>query len=590
MNAIDPVEVTTTGTFARASTKWHIGSAGTMRLVPVNVAAFQYDPADLTLAPLPLLELAATNLLLRSTDFAHAAWTKTSVAVTAAATAGLTTNATLTKISEDTANSAHGISQAVTKPGALITYTYSAVVKAGERNLFSMQLGDAAAGVARADFDLASGAAAIAELAGGFSAASVSVTRYGVGQYLCSLTATSSTATTLVASFALRDAGGAAAYVGDGASGLYVGDAQLEVGARATSRVPTQDAAATRAADVITGTGLIYSNVPEVAPANYSSGTTYDFGVEVGVPGVAGEIAVYRSTNSGNLNHAPASSPTWWEFRGLVYQTYSEIQNYALGERVLDPTRHLVRTSLVANNQGQSLTDVTKWSSGKVTNRWAPFDNVVGTAATLDRPLHMLLIPGKLDSVGLLNLRGTSAAVSMVDSSIMGMVFSKIGNLSNDAEITDYDLYFFEDEETVSDLFIDSLPPYYSGVVAISLIGPSVAVGVARFGTSVDCGGTEYGARVGYISYAKKVTDDDGNKSVSPGANSKRMTLTTRIPASRVDKITQLMARLDSVPTVYIGAGNLYSSMIQFAFTKEFEVEIAYPKHSLCSFQFEGLI
>lgn len=590
MNAIDPVEITTSGSFSRASTKWHIGSTGALRLAPINVAAFQYDPADLTLAPLPLLEPAATNLVLRSTDFGHAAWVKSAVSVVSGAVAGITTNATLSKIAEDTSSGVHGISQTLTKVGALVTYTYSAVVKAGERSLAGVYVGDGATGVAFAEVDLLTGAVAISQLAGGFSAATASTVKYGAGQYLCSITATSNTATAIVAGIVLRDGVGADSYLGDGVSGLYVGDAQLEVGTRTTSRMPTVDAIATRAADVITGTGLIYSNAPEVAPADYAGVTTYDFGVEVGVPGLAGEIAVYRSKAPLNLGNPPASSPTWWEYRGTVYQTYSTTKTYALGERVLDPTRHLVRTSLVAGNLGQQLTDATKWSSGKVTNRWAPFDNVVGTAVTLDRPLHMLVVPGKLDSVGLLNVQGTSASVAMIDPSNLSTVFSKVGNLSNDAEITDYDLYFFEDEETVSDLFIDSLPPYYTGIVGISLIGPSAALGVAKFGTSVDCGGTEYGARVGYISYAKKKTDEDGNFSVTPGASSKRMTLTTEIPASRVDKVARLMTRLDSIPTVYIGAGNTYSSMIQFAFTKEFEVEIAYLNHSLCSFQFEGLI
>lgn len=257
---------------------------------------------------------------------------------------------------------------------------------------------------------------------------------------------------------------------------------------------------------------------------------------------------------------------------------------------MLDLDRHLVRVSLVAGNMGQSLTDKTKWSSGTASNRWAPFDDVVGTVVSLDRPLHMLIVPGKIDSVGLLNISGTSAGIAMVDASSMSTVFSKIGNLSNDGEITDYDDYFFKDEETVSDLFIDSLPPYYSGVLAISLIGPSVALGVVKAGMLFDFGGTQYGARVGYISYAKKTTADDGTVSVTEGANSKRMTLTTEIPKADVDKAVRVMSALDSVPTVYIGADNMYSSMIQFAFVKEFEVEIAYLNYSLCSFQFEGLI
>lgn len=68
------------------------------------------------------------------------------------------------------------------------------------------------------------------------------------------------------------------------------------------------------------------------------------------------------------------------------------------------------------------------------------------------------------------------------------------------------------------------------------------------------------------------------------------MTVTTMIDNGKLDKTQRVMADLDGVPTVWVGAGNLYTSLILFGFSKEFDTEISYPTRSLCSHQLEGLI
>lgn len=499
MNVIRPVHINTTGSFSRASTKQCIGPDGLLQTVPVDVPAWKYDPLNLSAAPVVLLELAATNLLLNSVTVATQ-----SIATTA-------------------------------QSYALSFYGTGSVTMSG-----------AATGVLT-----------------GVGASS---------RVLMTVSATTGTVLLTVAG--------------------SVTQGQFEVGA-ASSYIPTTGATATRADDIITGTGLVWSSVLETAPAAYVGGTTYAKDAPASVAGLNGALDCYVSLQAANTGYAPASSPTWWAYSCTTYAAYSSGTTYALDYIVLDPASHTVYRSLIASNTGNALTNGTKWytDNASSTNRFAAFDLVVGTAATMQKALLMLIVPGAIDSIGLENIGASSAAITMTDMGRMTQVFSKIADLTNDATITDYDAYFFDPVDTVSGLYVDGLPPYYSGVLSLAFTGPAtVSLGVAVVGNTFDLGGAQYGARVGFISYTTKVTDAFGNTSAKKGKNSKRMSMTAMINNANLDKTVSVMEELDGIPTIYVGAGNLYTSLIQFGFTKEFDTEIAYPTNSLCSYQFEGLI
>lgn len=135
--------------------------------------------------------------------------------------------------------------------------TGSWFVKAGTRSKVRVMIGHGSAinGV-YADFDLSTGTIITNATATGTGytarAGSAYVEPYADGWYRCGVTASAASSTAHVVYVILLDGAGSASYVGDGVSGLYVWGAQLELGAFATSYIPTSGATVTRVLDTIT--------------------------------------------------------------------------------------------------------------------------------------------------------------------------------------------------------------------------------------------------------------------------------------------------------------------------------------------------
>ena len=199
---------------------------------------FDYDPV--TLQPRGLLiEEQRVNLLLQSEEFDNAGWVKSGATVTANATTSPDGTADADKIIENTANSQHRVSQPVTVTNG-IAYTYSIYAKAAERTSIWVRVIGVST-YASCVVDLTNGAIST-------PTGTCTATNVGNGWYRITVSGTSDSTTATV--FAnLIDGAGANTYTGDGTSGVYVWGAQIEVGAFATSYIPTVASQVTRTAD-----------------------------------------------------------------------------------------------------------------------------------------------------------------------------------------------------------------------------------------------------------------------------------------------------------------------------------------------------
>ena len=106
---------------------------------------------------------------------------------------------------------------------------------------------------------------------------------------------------------------------------------------------------------------VIDANIFDEPPANYNAATTYALGAYVSVPDVAGKVKVYSSLQAPNLNHTPASSPTWWKHESDTYEAYVNTTIYDLGHRVVDPVNKRVLECVRGGGYNKSITAEPSW-------------------------------------------------------------------------------------------------------------------------------------------------------------------------------------------------------------------------------------
>jgi hypothetical protein len=195
------------------------------------------------------------NLVTYSEQFDNAAWTKSSVAITANTSATTAPDGTVTadKIQEDNTNNQHLVVQSIGTPSIGQVYTFSCWAKSAERTQMSLT----AHGEGYSVFDLSTGTVSTT---GGNS--NVTITPYPNGWYRCSATITK---TNTNGAFYIIVWNNGNPYTGTTGSGIYIWGAQVETGSVATGYTPTTTTAISRVLPAttnsnITGFGTYYSS------------------------------------------------------------------------------------------------------------------------------------------------------------------------------------------------------------------------------------------------------------------------------------------------------------------------------------------
>ncbi len=313
---------------------------------------------------------------------------------------------------------------------------------------------------------------------------------------------------------------------------------QVELGSAATSYIATTGASATRSADV--NTAMLVTNVPETDYAFWSAATTYAIGDRV----LYTDHYIYQSSTAGNINHLP--------------------------------------------------TDTANWIKVQADNRWSMFDQSVTSQTTQTSNITVAIVPGaRIDSLIGLNCSALKATINVVDPQY-GNVYSKVVTLTSYSGIADWYAYFYEPIVQVPDFVLTDLPAQYSSaMITVCITATTAAIGALILGQSKEIGQTEWGAKPAIIDYSIKTKDAFGNYSITPRAFSKRADLSIKVPTDQVDALVNLLAGYRTVPVVYIGSNSTakqqFNSVAIYGFYKDFSVDIAYPSHSTCTLQIEGL-
>jgi len=260
-----PSDVASLLTITRASTGWAERSDGTW----ISFAGGTLRRTDKGV----LIEEARTNVALRSQDWTTGTgvWGVAGTVVTPdnAVSPDGTQNAD--KLMEDATNAEHRIRQNVAI-SLNQTYTWSVFVKPNGRDVFALRcLDQAATGDGLfAQFTLSTLSAIVANN-GNASGGVAAITAYPNGWYRLAVTGKiNNTGTTCIFDIFCMQAINVSTYAGDVTKGCWLWQMQAELGASATSVIPTTTAPVTRNADVVSralsGVGASYSMLGQGVP------------------------------------------------------------------------------------------------------------------------------------------------------------------------------------------------------------------------------------------------------------------------------------------------------------------------------------
>jgi len=505
MKVIKPVDFPAVdGSLSRSTTATYIDNAGIMQTAAINAPRLNYNPDTLRYEGL-LFENASTNLLLYSSQFDQ--WTNNGLALTV--NNSTAPDGTLTA---ETTVSATGTRSRVVAATEATTYTYSLYVKPTDPTKVIRLFKDGAGASATLDI---------------VPSSLVNSVNAGNGWYRIQMT------------FIQTVTGNINIYLTSLNTDLNAWwGAQLEVGSRATSYIPTVASTVTRAADVITGTGLIQTTVTD-PNALYSSGTTYGAGVTTRYSN-----RLWLSLQATNLNHQPDTSPTWW--------------------------------SLIGPD-----------------NLHAAFDTSVSTVSSATASMIFTVKPGAINSLALITLKGAVVEVAVTDQSD-GLIYSNKTGLTG-AEVFDWYQYFFYDPLMLrTQVVYTGLPSRANALVSLKITGgvsELISIAQAIYGTMNEIGGTQYGASAGIVDYSIKETDTFGNTTFVERPFSKRMSANVHLANNQINRAQNFLYSVRAKPSVWIASDDptFEEALIVYGYYKEFSLTIAYPTHSIYSLDIEGL-
>ena len=247
-------QVPTSGTgdlaFTRASTKTRTNAAGTVVDVASGVAAIDYRNADGSLSSSGrlILEPQRTNIALQSETFSNATWAKSNATISADFTTAPSGTLTADKLIANTANDQHRIDQ--TSTSVIGTNVFSVYAKKAELSFIQLRIG-----LAGAYFDLNNGT-----IVGTSAGLTASIQDAGNNWYRCTIIRTSVIINEVIR-INLATALNINNFIGNGTEGIFIWGAQLEVGAYASSYIPTTTAEVTRVADSIIRNDLFTNSI-----------------------------------------------------------------------------------------------------------------------------------------------------------------------------------------------------------------------------------------------------------------------------------------------------------------------------------------
>lgn len=232
------------------------------------------------------------------------------------------------------------------------------------------------------------------------------------------------------------------------------------------------------------------------------------------------------------------------------YPEWSADTTYPLGARVIKAATHRIYESGALDNKGNDPAGVSgKWSDVGPTNRWAMFDQALGSTTAAAGAITVTLAPGTFDAVALLDVKGATVRVQAA-----GYDRTAAPNASG----------------TVT--FLDM--PKIAGQVIVTVTGAgTVEVGTLLVGKLAALGSTTDSPKAGITDFSRKEADEFGDIQVVERAWAKRMTLQAKLRRDAIDLVAGRIAAVRAKPSLWIGKDGI-ETLTAYGFFKDFTIEV----------------
>lgn len=280
------------------------------------------------------------------------------------------------------------------------------------------------------------------------------------------------------------------------------------------------------------------------------------------------------------------------------FAEWNAATNYTIGAKVIRLTTHRIYESIVGGVDATPPENATggetpKWLEIGPTNRWAMFDDVVGTVTTSSTSIVVVLQAGSAGGIAALELIGETLVVSIKDQPGGSVVFEREVDLDGSQIDSVFD-WFFAEREQRTDVVLTSLPTQFPDQeisITITPYSGVAAVGVCKIGLLHVIGSTQYNATVSLEDYSRKVRDEFGRYEIVERSWSKKTRQRVVTDPIGFNRIYRLLASVRAKPCVWLASDEQrYQPLVVYGFYRTFEIDVAYHALHYCSLEIEGLI